>query len=86
MSASDHTPTIEIIEPRINELAGLRDVRPPPSLVARVMTKVSEPRVPSLWQWLRRPFQIEIRVSPLLLIALAMVVAAGFVFIGATLR
>jgi hypothetical protein len=72
---------------RISELARLRDdVSPPPDLVARVMTRVSEPRLPSVWQWLLRPFLIEIRLSPLLLIGLALALGAAFVYVGATLR
>ena len=72
---------------RMTELAHLRDdVTPPPDLVARVMTRVSEPRLPSLWQWLHRPFLIEIRISPLVLIGLALVLGTAFVYVGATLR
>jgi hypothetical protein len=71
---------------RIDELARLREVEPPPNLVARVMTRVSEPRLPSLWQWLRRPFVIEVRISPLLLIAIAFALGVAFVYVGATLK
>jgi hypothetical protein len=72
---------------RMTELAHLRDdVTPPPDLVARVMTRVSEPRFPSLWQWLLRPFLLEIRISPLLLIGLALALGTAFVYVGATLR
>ena len=71
---------------RIDELARLREVDPPASLVARVMTRVSEPRLPSLWQWLRRPFVIEVRISPLLLIAIAFALGVAFVYVGATLK
>ena len=85
--ATERPPAmIEILEQPISELAHLRDVDPPPNLVARVMTRLSEPRLPSLWQWLRHPFCIEIRLSPLALIGLALVLAAAFVFVGATLR
>jgi hypothetical protein len=71
----------------ISELARLRDdVTPPPDLVARVMTRVSQPRLPSISQWLLRPFLLEIRVSPLLLIGLALALGAAFVYVGATLR
>lgn len=71
---------------RLDDLAGLREVDPPPNLVARVMTRVSEPRLPSVWQWLRRPFVIEVRISPLLLIGIAMALGAAFVYVGATLK
>ena len=72
---------------RIAELRRLRDdVTPPPDLVARVMTRVSEPRVPSFWQWLNRPVQLELRLSPIFLIGLAMALAAAFIYVGATLR
>ncbi|HEX3906028.1 MAG TPA: hypothetical protein VH853_24610 [Polyangia bacterium] len=71
----------------MTELAHLRDdVTPPPNLVARVMTRVSEPRLPSLWQWLQRPFLIEIRISPLVLIGLALALGTAFVYVGATLK
>ena len=46
----------------------------------------AEPRLPSVWDWLRKPFVIEIRISPLALVGLAMALAAVFVFIGATLK
>ena len=72
---------------RISELARLRDdVTPPPDLVARVMTRVSEPRFPSLWQWLNRPFLIEIRISPIVIIGLALALGTAFVYVGATIR
>ena len=50
------------------------------------MTQLYEPRMPSLWQWLRRPFSIEVRLSPLTLIALTLAIGAMFVFIGATIK
>ena len=50
------------------------------------MTRLAEPRAPSLWQWLRRPFSIEIRLSPLALIALTLGLGALFVLIGATMK
>jgi hypothetical protein len=73
-------------ERRFTELARLPEVEPPPNLVARVMTRVSEPRLPSAWQWLRRPFVIEVRISPLFLIALALALGVAFVYVGATLK
>jgi hypothetical protein len=57
----------------VRELAALRDVEVPPALVARVMTQVARPRPPTLWQWLRRPIRLELRVSP----AGALAVAVG---------
>ena len=72
---------------RMSELARLRDdVIPPPDLVARVMTRVSEPRLPSVWQWLNRPFLVEIRISPIVIIGLALALGAAFVYVGATIR
>ena len=71
---------------RLADLARLAEVDPPPNLVARVMTRVSEPRLPSIWQWLRRPFVIEVRISPLVLIGIALALGAAFVYVGATLR
>lgn len=72
---------------RMTELRRLRDdVTPPADLVARVMTRVSEPRLPSFWQWLNRPVQLELRLSPIILIGLALALAAAFIYVGATLR
>ena len=72
---------------RMSELAHLRDdVIPPPDLVARVMTRVSEPRLPSVWEWLNRPFLIEIRISPIVIIGLALALGTAFVYVGATIR
>lgn len=64
----------------------MRQVEPPPALVARVMTRVSEPRLPSVWDWLRRPLVLEIRISPFALAVFALALGALFVFIGATLK
>ena len=71
---------------RLADLARLAEVDPPPNLVARVMTRVSEPRLPSIWDWLRRPFVIEVRISPLVLIGIALALGAAFVYVGATLK
>jgi len=49
----------------IADLAKLRDVAPPPSLVAGVMRRIEEPRPPSLWRWLQRPFVIRVRLTPM---------------------
>ena len=46
-------------------LSALRDIAPPPSLVPGVMRKIVEPRPFSLWAWLMRPRQIQLRVTPL---------------------
>jgi hypothetical protein len=76
----------DVVEQPIEELAALRDVQPPAALVARVMTKLAEPRPPSMWQWLRRPFPIEIKLSPLAIIILTLGLGALFVLIGAAMR
>jgi hypothetical protein len=76
----------ETIERPIEELSALRDVDPPAALVARVMTRLAEPRPPSLWHWLRRPFPIEIRLSPFAIICLALALGAVFVLVGANIR
>ena len=76
----------DVVEQPIEELSALRDVQPPAALVARVMTRLAEPRPPSMWQWLRRPFSIEIRLSPLVLICLTLGLGALFVLIGATMK
>jgi hypothetical protein len=71
---------IDVVEEPIRALTGLRDVTPPPALVARVMTSVSEPAAPTFWQWLRRPFRVEIRVSPLGALGLGVGMALGLAF------
>jgi hypothetical protein len=76
----------DITEQPIQELSSLRDVQPPAALVARVMTKLAEPRTLSVWQWLRRPITIEIRLSPLTIFALGLGLTALFVIIGANMK
>ena len=76
----------DVAEQPIEELSSLRDVQPPAALVARVMTQLAEPRVLTLWQWLRRPFSIEVKVRPMTLLALTLGLAALFVLIGATMK
>jgi len=76
----------DVGEQPIQELSALRDVQPPAALVARVMTRLAEPRAPSLLLWLRRPFSIEIKVTPLVLICLTLGLGALFVIIGATMH
>ena len=68
---------IEVAEDPVEGLAHLRDVAPPPALVARVMTRVSDPATPTLWQWLSRPVKIELRISPLGVLGLGMLLAIG---------
>ena len=86
MSDAAEQPPALVAERPVGDLSALRKIEPPPAFVARVMTRLAEPRFPSLWQWLHRPFSVEIRNSPLALIGLALALAAAFVFIGATLR
>jgi hypothetical protein len=81
-----HPPPATACDRLSDELGTLGHVEPPPALVARVMTQLAEPRLPSVWQWLRRPFSVEIRLSPLMLIGIALALAAAFVFIGATIQ
>jgi len=76
----------DVAEQPIQELSSLRDVQPPAALVARVMTKLAEPRTLSVWQWLRRPVTIEIRLTPLTIMALGLGLAALFVIIGANMK
>jgi Glycogen recognition site of AMP-activated protein kinase len=61
----------------IEGLSRLRQVDPPPALVARVMTRVAEPPAPTFWQWLLRPFRVELRISPLGAIGLSLGVVLG---------
>jgi hypothetical protein len=76
----------DVAEQPIHELSALRDVQPPAALVARVMTQLGDPPAPSMWQWLRRPFRIEIKLSPLVIIALTLGLGALFVLIGASTK
>ena len=76
----------DVAEQPIHELSALRDVQPPAALVARVMTQLADPRPPSMWTWLRRPLRIELKLSPLAIIALTLGMAALFVLIGATMK
>jgi hypothetical protein len=76
----------DIAEHPVQELSALRDVQPPAALVARVMTRLAEPRTLSIWQWLRRPITIELRLSPVTIIALGLGLVALFVIIGANMK
>jgi len=67
---------------QIPGLSSLREVTPPPSLVAAVMGRIAEPAPPSFWSWLRRPRRLELRVSPLGAVGLAAVTAVGLVLVG----
>jgi hypothetical protein len=68
---------IEVAEDPVDGLAHLREVAPPAALVARVMTRVAEPATPTLWQWLSRPVKVELRISPVGVLALGMLLAIG---------
>jgi hypothetical protein len=70
---------IEVAEEPNPELAGLRSIDPPPALVARVMTRVSESE-PTVWQWLSRPVVLELSISPLGILAMAVLLAVGLAF------
>jgi len=76
----------DVVEQPIHELSALRDVKPPAALVARVMTQLAEPRALSTWQWLRRPIPIEIKLSPLAIVCVALALGALFVLIGANMK
>jgi hypothetical protein len=67
---------------KIPGLASLREVTPPPSLVAAVMGRIAEPAPPSFWNWLRRPWRLELRVSPLGAAGLVAATAAALVLVG----
>jgi hypothetical protein len=66
---------IEVTEDTVDGLKTLRDVAPPPALVARVMTRVAEPTTPTFWQWLARPVKVELRISPLGVLAAGVILA-----------
>ena len=64
-------------DPLADELRALREVAPPASLVARVMTQVATPHPFSLWRWLRRPIRFEVRLSALTVLATGLVLTVG---------
>jgi hypothetical protein len=86
MRSSQGPGSSDVVEQPIHELSALRDVQPPAALVARVMTRLAEPRPLSMWYWLRRPFTIEIKLSPVLIICVALGLGALFVLIGANMK
>jgi len=63
-------------EKPILQLRALGAVKPPALLVARVMQKVQEPAPFHLWNWLRTPRKVELRLSPLWAVGGVAVVAA----------
>jgi hypothetical protein len=68
---------IEVAEEPLVDLSELRGAAPPPALVARVMTRVAEPTTPTLWRWLTCPVRVEVRISPLGVVACAVMLAAA---------
>jgi hypothetical protein len=74
---------IEVAEEPIADLARLRQVAPPPALVARVMTRLAQPTTPTPWQWLVHPVRIELRISPLGMLALGVFLAIAMAFVVA---
>ena len=87
MSRTLHGPGgADLAERPIEELSALRDVQPPPALVARVMTQLAEPRHLTFWQWLHRSFPIEIKMSPFAIAVLTLALGALFVLIGANMK
>jgi len=69
---------IEVAEEPVHGLSHLRDVSPPAALVARVMTRVSDPATPTFLQWLTRPMKLELHVSPLSILSLAALLVGAF--------
>jgi hypothetical protein len=61
-------------------LSALREVTPPPSLVAMTMRRIAAQPAPGLWGWLQRPQRLVVRLSPAALgvFGLAIVVLAVF--------
>jgi hypothetical protein len=84
LHAPNDSAIVDVVEDPIRELADLRAVDPPPALVARVMTNVTERPEPTFWQWLRRPFRIEVRLSPVGALGLAagVVLGAAMLLVG----
>ena len=77
MSHGGTEAIIEVAEEPVTGITNLRDIAPPPALVAQVMTKVSDPATPTLLKWLWRPIRVELRVSPLGILSLAIIIAVG---------
>jgi hypothetical protein len=73
---------IEVAEEPNPDLAGLRSIEPPPALIARVMTRVQETE-PTVWQWLSRPIVIQLRISPLAILAVTVILAVGLAVVFA---
>jgi hypothetical protein len=48
----------------VTALSSLREVTPPPSLVAGTMRRITEQPPAGFWNWLRRPRQFVFRLSP----------------------
>jgi Glycogen recognition site of AMP-activated protein kinase len=67
----------------VSDLGTLRDVDPPGALVARVMTRLSEPPPPTFWQWLLMPLRFELRLSPLGAVALGLGLVVGVALFAA---
>jgi len=76
-SPSRPAPGASKSDPLLEELRALRDVAPPASLVARVMTRVAAPQPFSLWRWLRRPVRFEVRLSALTVLAMGLVLTVS---------
>jgi hypothetical protein len=57
-------------------LVDLREITPPPALVASIMRRVADPPPAGFWSWLSRPRRIELRLSPLVAVA-AVVLLTG---------
>lgn len=60
----------------LRSLASLREVTPPPSLVAGTMRRIAERPSAGIWNWLRRPRRFEFRLSPVAIGVFGLTVAA----------
>jgi hypothetical protein len=69
IAAEPRLQTAEASGP-IPGLAELKQVTPPPSLVPAVMSRIAEPRPQTFWSWLLRPRRIELRLSPVGILAM----------------
>ena len=67
---------IEVADEPVFGLSSLRNVAPPPALVAQVMTRVTDAE-PTITQWLTRPIKIQLRISPLGILATTILLALG---------
>jgi hypothetical protein len=64
-------------------LVDLREITPPPAMVASIMRRVADPPPAGFWSWLSRPRRIELRLSPLMAVAaVVLLTSVGLLAVG----